>query len=285
MHSLEYDEPLPRVPVVLLCAEEDDLELVSFVHLARQRGLEPEVVTGIDSDDRPLLEALSQNEAALFVALRSENLDQPRTLALKRLFARHAKQKQKLLALKLEPTRSQHAVRLVTRRLRAVLDSESSEYRTRKRRAAEPWDERTVVADHFPRPPVGVLPPDDALEADEPWGEHTVVADHLPRPPVDLVSPSEPPPLEASEDVSVPDRASDDTGFVVVAEAPEVGDDRPADRERSAATSRRTNIGLWLAVGLLLLAAWKAGLLVLPSWAPSTAPADPPPSPITAGDP
>ena len=249
MRSLQLDEPLPSVPVVLLCAEEDDLELVSFVHLARQRGLEPEVVTGIDADDQPLLDALSSNEAALFVALRSENLDQPRTLALKRLFARHAKRNQKLLALKLEPSRSPHAVRIVTKRLRAMLAPSENGRVARGHPAADQWNERTVVADHLPRPPPAVVVSSAVSPGDDPWEEHTVVADHLPRPPGDT-QPSEASPIEAepsSESLEIPARAA-------VPNTPE-----------SATSARRTNIGVWLALGFLLFAAWKTGFVVLPT--------------------
>jgi hypothetical protein len=115
------EEPLPHVPVILLCAEDDDLELISFVHEARQHGLEPEVVPGVESGDRPLLEAMAANEAALFVVLRSDNLTGERTLALKRAFGGAQKKGQHLLALRLDPERAATAARTIGRRLRQLM--------------------------------------------------------------------------------------------------------------------------------------------------------------------
>jgi hypothetical protein len=90
--------------VVLLCAEDDDLELVRWVHAARNQGLQPEVVTGVERDDAPLLEAIEQTEDALFVVLRSENLGADRMRAIKATFARHHRPTQRLVALRLDGT-------------------------------------------------------------------------------------------------------------------------------------------------------------------------------------
>lgn len=293
----EREAPLPRVPVVLLCAEDDDLDLISFVHTARQRGLEPEVVTGVDDDDGPLLEAIAINGAALFVALRSDNLDQGRTLALKRLFARHAKKKQKLLALRLEPARAQHVVQTIARRLRAF-DLEPSTPKRSKPTTPRPspstasrqpsveeerearWDEKTVIADHLPRPPRDLID-ERTKEADEQWDDETVVADHLPRPPEDSQDVA-----EAEETTEVlPDAPEEQTKaetllrrgvsipVVTVHEAPPSAstDDTHETRAPSRPQSRSTNTGLWFALLLLVLAAWKTGPMVLASCAPPPA--------------
>jgi hypothetical protein len=87
---------------VLLCAEEDDLALVQWVHAARERGLAPEIVTGVESDDAPLLDALADVGCALFVVLRSEHLDAARMRALKTAFGRHRRPEQRLFALRLD---------------------------------------------------------------------------------------------------------------------------------------------------------------------------------------
>ncbi len=96
--------------VVLLCAEDDDLELVSWVHSARKHGITPEVVIGVERDDEPLIEALSDSGSRLFVVLRSENLPLPRVHELKAVFARHRQRGQELLALKLQPEEAEDAI-------------------------------------------------------------------------------------------------------------------------------------------------------------------------------
>lgn len=87
---------------VLLCAEEDDLALVEWVHAARQRGLAPEVVVGVEHDDAPLLDALADEEAGLFVVLRSDNLGPSRMRQIKTAFARHRRPTQRLFALRID---------------------------------------------------------------------------------------------------------------------------------------------------------------------------------------
>ncbi|HWB78501.1 MAG TPA: hypothetical protein VG755_26235 [Nannocystaceae bacterium] len=110
--------------VVLLCAEEDDLELVRWVHAARGQGLAPEVVTGIEHDDRPMLEALRQTEEALFVVLRSDNLSSDRMREIKAAFAQHHGSKQRLVALRLDAT-AEAAVERIAKQLAGGLGSRS----------------------------------------------------------------------------------------------------------------------------------------------------------------
>lgn len=87
---------------MLLCAEEDDLALVQWVHAARERGLAPEIVTGVEHDDAPLLDALDDVDCGLFVVLRSEYLDAARMRAIKSAFGRHRRAEQRLFALRLD---------------------------------------------------------------------------------------------------------------------------------------------------------------------------------------
>jgi hypothetical protein len=96
--------------VVLLCAEDDDLELVSWVHNARKHGITPEVVIGVERDDEPLIEALSDPDSRLFVVLRSANLELARVHELKAVFARHRQKGQELLALRLQPEEAEDAI-------------------------------------------------------------------------------------------------------------------------------------------------------------------------------
>jgi len=102
---------------VLLCAEEDDLELVSWVHNARKHGITPEVVIGVERDDEPLIEALADADARLFVVLRSENLDLKRIHELKSVFARHRRHGQELLALRLQPEEAEDAIVKIAARI------------------------------------------------------------------------------------------------------------------------------------------------------------------------
>jgi len=103
--------------VVLLCAEDDDLELVSWVHIARKHGITPEVVTGVERDDEPLIEALAMTGSALFILLRSENLPLPRCKQLKAVFARHHHPGQDMLALRLQPEEAETAFEKIAVRL------------------------------------------------------------------------------------------------------------------------------------------------------------------------
>ena len=121
---------------MLLCAEDDDLELVSFVHEARKHGLEPEVVPGIEDTDGPLEDAMAANDAALFVVLRSDNLTGERMLALKRAFNKAKKPAQHLLALRLEPARAATAVRTIARRLQQLMAPRPSPTPTPARKTA-----------------------------------------------------------------------------------------------------------------------------------------------------
>lgn len=86
---------------VLLCAEDDDLALVRWVHDARQRGLLPEVVSGVEHDDAPMLEALADRGCLLFVLLRSEHMGAERMRQLKTAFSAHRRVEQRLVALRL----------------------------------------------------------------------------------------------------------------------------------------------------------------------------------------
>jgi hypothetical protein len=87
---------------VLLCAEEDDLALVQWVHAARERGLAPEIVTGVEVDDTPLREALADPDSRLFVVLRSDSLDAVRMREIKAAFAKYRSPRQRLFAMRVD---------------------------------------------------------------------------------------------------------------------------------------------------------------------------------------
>lgn len=99
---LSNSDVAPSRVFVLLCAEEDDLALVQWVHAARERGLAPEIVTGVEHDDAPLLDALADVDCGLFVVLRSDHLDAVRMRGIKAAFGRHRRPEQRLFALRLD---------------------------------------------------------------------------------------------------------------------------------------------------------------------------------------
>jgi hypothetical protein len=109
---------------VLLCAEDDDLELVELVHLGRQAGIELEVMPGVEADDGVLVESLTRCDASLFVVLRSYNLSSARALELKTVFETHRTDAQHLLALRLNQNRTDHALNIIERRLKQIGDED-----------------------------------------------------------------------------------------------------------------------------------------------------------------
>jgi hypothetical protein len=102
---------------VLLCADEDDLDLVGVVRTARQRGLVLEVVSGIDSSDEPMLYAMQRTTPGLFVLVKTEHLASARALALKTQFSDARVSEQHLMALRLDPERIDETVETIRRRL------------------------------------------------------------------------------------------------------------------------------------------------------------------------
>ena len=102
---------------VLLCAEDDDLDLVSLVHVGRQRGLALEVRPGVENDDGPLLSALDDTPRALLVLIRSENLSAERALAIKSTFTLARTDEQDLLAVMFDPERVEAALEMIATRL------------------------------------------------------------------------------------------------------------------------------------------------------------------------
>jgi len=72
------------------------------------------VVTGIERDDAPLLEALAATTEALFVVLRSANLPGDRMREIKAAFAKHRRPAQRLVALRLDATAEVAVERIAT---------------------------------------------------------------------------------------------------------------------------------------------------------------------------
>ena len=114
------------INAVLLCAEDDDLELVELVHFGRQRDLEFEVVPGVEVDDDPMAQAVARNAEALFVVLRSEHLSRERALQLKHRFESLRKAGQHLLAIRLDPERTSDALDTIAARLKQLGGCEPS---------------------------------------------------------------------------------------------------------------------------------------------------------------
>jgi hypothetical protein len=143
--------------VVLLCAEEDDLELVSWVHNARKHGITPEVVIGVERDDEPLIEALADVDARLFVVLRSENLDLKRIHELKSVFARHRRSGQELLALRLQPEEAEDAIIKIAARIGRDLRPRTGQYPAVPRSEKSSVSQLSVLTERSAVTPLVVL--------------------------------------------------------------------------------------------------------------------------------
>lgn len=102
---------------VLLCAEDDDLDLVALVHLGRLRGLDFEVRPGIEIDDAPLHGALDETPNALLVLVRSEHLSAERARSVKSTFGLARTDDQDLLAIRFEPKRVGECLETIARKL------------------------------------------------------------------------------------------------------------------------------------------------------------------------
>jgi hypothetical protein len=102
---------------VLLCAEDDDLDLVALVHLGRLRGLDFEVRPGVEIDDAPLLGALDETPQALLVLVRSQHLPAARVQELDRTFRRARSDEQDLVAIRFERRRVGECLEAISKRL------------------------------------------------------------------------------------------------------------------------------------------------------------------------
>lgn len=102
--------------IVLLCAEEDDLDLIGLAHIARQRGFDIQVVPGAGEVNEPVLFTLLRERRALFVVVESEHLPASRVTQLREMFddVRVEAQHFMVLALALPPER---AIGLIQRRM------------------------------------------------------------------------------------------------------------------------------------------------------------------------
>lgn len=69
--------------MVVLCAEDDDLELVALAHGARQRGIEVEVHAGLDCEPERVIATAKRARASLLVVFHSEHVCLQRALEAK----------------------------------------------------------------------------------------------------------------------------------------------------------------------------------------------------------
>jgi hypothetical protein len=114
---------------VLLCAEDDDLELVALVHLGRLRGLDLEVRPGVEIDDAPLLGALRETPQALLVLVRSPHLTAERSRELEATFERVRTPDQDLFAIRFERRLAGECLEAIAKqleRLGGVVEAEVS---------------------------------------------------------------------------------------------------------------------------------------------------------------
>ncbi len=102
---------------MLLCAEDDDLDLVALVHLARLRGLDMEVRPGVESDDSALLGALDETPRALLVIVQSEHLGPERAREIESTFALARTDDQDLIAIRFERRHVGECLESIAKRL------------------------------------------------------------------------------------------------------------------------------------------------------------------------
>lgn len=104
-------------PLVFLCAEDDDLELVALVHCARAHGLESEVVPGVERCDDPLVQAFRMFKQSLFVVIESPHLGPARVEEARALFERGRTPTQHLMSTPLDLTAPEKVLERIRRRL------------------------------------------------------------------------------------------------------------------------------------------------------------------------
>lgn len=109
-------------PLVFLCAEDDDLDLVALVHAARTHGLESEVVPGIERCDDPLVQAFRTFKHSLFVVFVSPHLPHARALEAQALFDRGRAPTQRLMLTPLDPSSPRAVLQRIRERLERTDD-------------------------------------------------------------------------------------------------------------------------------------------------------------------
>ncbi len=212
--------------VVLLCAEDDDLALVGVVHLGRQLGLELEVVTDLECDDGPFLDAIDDCDRGLFAIVRSAHLCADRALQLKSTFAIARREELEIVTLRL--TRDpQETLTPVLRRLARIDDWEP-----------EPIPD--AATGRFPSAPLPAATPAGS-------GTRESIPTNAPLGPVLQLDPPE-------QSVTLSGRANDAT-----ARNPIVGGAGVDPEDEFLVVPRRTRPGAWF-VGLSCAALVGAGL-------------------------
>jgi len=110
----------PKFQLVLLCADEDDLELVSLVHHARERGIELQVVPGVESYDDAMVQAFRRFKHALFILLASPHLPQSRTFEGMQMFELGRQPGQHIAVCQLRPDEPEVMLAAIEQQFRAI---------------------------------------------------------------------------------------------------------------------------------------------------------------------
>ncbi|MGH1343088.1 MAG: hypothetical protein ACRBN8_16130 [Nannocystales bacterium] len=133
--------------VVFLCAEDDDLELVSVVHRAREERIAVEVLPGVDRDAEGILDSLDGLERDACVLFCSKGYAPSDALGFRQRFQSRYPNDE-LVVMELDKTRVDALVELLVRRIVLLRSSEPSGVQALPLSPEEPSsDVRPVVSE------------------------------------------------------------------------------------------------------------------------------------------
>lgn len=133
--------------MVFLCAEDDDLELVSVVHRAREERIAVEVLPGVDRDAEGILDSLDGLERDACVLFCSKGYAPSDALGFRQRFQSRYPNDE-LVVMELDKTRVDALVELLVRRIVLLRSSEPSGVQALRLPAEEPsHDARPVVSE------------------------------------------------------------------------------------------------------------------------------------------
>lgn len=118
--DVREDEPVD-VPLLLLCAEDNEVGLVHLVDALNRSGRAPEVISGVEEDATLLSSATDRSQgAALFVLCQSRELDRSHVLRLSGLFSARKGPFHQLLVVELDDQQPLECLPLIEAAMESV---------------------------------------------------------------------------------------------------------------------------------------------------------------------